>query len=165
MTEAALQGSFRFGSSQLRQGLGELSPRVWVGLLRERRFHLFHRGRWQRSETAERPRSVLPDQRLCILEGRQQGGHCALITKISEHHCRVTQQSAPLGTGKRSPSESGAEAFFVETEEVGKLQVSTGAFLRPIFRVFGRRARPIPGTHFLADVATEEPVADLGPQV
>ena len=97
-------------------------------------------------------------QRLRIGERGGEDGHGVGIAAVAERHGGVAEKAAPLRAGHRRLPEARAEARLVEREQRGQVRRQRlGA---------GRVAcLPVPRARLLAEVAAEDPVAELRAQL
>src|SRR5216683_3781509 len=116
--------------------------------------------RMRSAETAERPCGVRTDERLRLFRQRaREHGNRGGISAVAEHDRGVAQEPAALGALDRGFTEAAPKALVVERHQFGQRGHQLVAW-----RSRGRRV-VVPRTDLLTDVASEDPVAELGAQL
>src|SRR5204862_2787343 len=111
-----------------------------------------------------RPRCMLAHEGVgIVIASALQRRHGGGLPAIAERDAYVAQESAALGAQDRTACEELSEALLVQLEEALQRPVIQRARLKARFARLRREA--VPGTHLLADVAAEDPVADRGPHL
>src|SRR6266576_902978 len=102
-------------------------------------------------------------QRLLIVERARQSRDSFRAFQIAKRHRNVAQKAAPLGAQNRTTAKALAKVFFIERQERDQFRrVQAGSWL--VRRLRGRPRLDIVRANLLADVTTENMVADKRPQ-
>src|SRR5437879_1141205 len=111
----------------------------------------------RRGEPIERPRGGAAHDVVVVVERPGQGADGAPIAAVAEDERRVAQEPGALRARQRGAAEPRAERLVVEVEQRLERAERGRRFERGV--VPGRRLA-VPGTHVLAHVAAEQPLAD-----
>jgi hypothetical protein len=113
------------------------------------------------SDLVQRPGGVAANQWLRVVQSPDQAGHSRRVTPIAECDADVAQQAATPGALHRRATEALSKAGIVEGEQVQQARRKVVCPMLKGLQPGWPAKAPVVRTHVLAQVAAEDPVAQL----
>lgn len=143
---------------RFREGLFDLAPEIGARLVSQG-FSQMNRS-FLAGHPGQCPDSVLAEHWVGIFQQGSQRGDSRRFVRIAQDYRGVSQKASPFCTLNGGAREALSEAVFVEREQFDRVDET---WHQGHWRICGGLL--VPGANLLADVATENVVADKGSEI